>query len=267
MDQIQTFTLQRFADAALMQVNIEFRGDAVTQIGTAPAHHAITLAVGTVFHPLRHFAPLGFGQTQPARRAGPIREPGQAIRVGTNTLRQPFQPAAPAGTFGWLRPVARRLPVPAGAAPSRACPSSPTAIARMRRAGLASAVRAAAARNCEIRRSWRAISMADMLPPPRINGMLHRVTFAANWESSQESGSRAVGMSRGFGPAAMRLHSKAMPSALENPVAQGLTVHAAELAGFAPLISFKRQGASANMRRVAPASLLCVAASRSSAGV
>jgi hypothetical protein len=26
--------------------------------------------------------------------------------------------------------------------------------------------------------------------------MLHRVTFAANWESSQESGSRAVGMSR-----------------------------------------------------------------------
>jgi hypothetical protein len=116
---ILTFTLQQLADAALMQVNIEFGGDAVTQIGTAPAHHAIALAVRAVFHPLRHFGQLGFGQTRPARRAGPIREPGQAIRVGTNTLREPFQPAAPAGTFGWLRPVARRLPVPAGAATSR----------------------------------------------------------------------------------------------------------------------------------------------------
>jgi hypothetical protein len=30
-----------------------------------------------------------------------------------------------------------------------------------------------------------------MLPAPRINGMLHRVTFATLWESPQESGSRA----------------------------------------------------------------------------
>jgi len=57
------------------------------------------------------------------------------------------------------------------------------AMARIRRACLASAVRAASARNCEILRSWRAISIADMLPAPRINDVLHRVTFAAGWES------------------------------------------------------------------------------------
>ena len=48
---------------------------------------------------------------------------------------------------------------------------------------LASAVRAASARNCEILRSWRVISIADMLPAPQINDVLHRVTFAAGWES------------------------------------------------------------------------------------
>src|ERR1700730_7724702 len=39
----------------------------------------------------------------------------------------------------------------------------------MRRACLASAVRAASARNCEILKSWWVISIADMLPAPRIN--------------------------------------------------------------------------------------------------
>src|SRR5208283_57642 len=72
---------------------------------------------------------------------------------------------------------------PACAANIRECPSSTMAMARMRRACLASAVRAASARNCEILRSWRAISIADMLPTPRINDVLHRVTFAAGWES------------------------------------------------------------------------------------
>src|ERR1700731_2498588 len=57
------------------------------------------------------------------------------------------------------------------------------AMARMRRACLAAAVRAASARNCEILRSWRVISIADMLAAPRINDLLHRVTFAAGWES------------------------------------------------------------------------------------
>src|ERR1019366_1800501 len=57
------------------------------------------------------------------------------------------------------------------------------AIARMRRACLASAVRAASARNCEILRSWRVISIADMMPAPRIIDVLHRVTFADGWES------------------------------------------------------------------------------------
>jgi hypothetical protein len=35
-----------------------------------------------------------------------------------------------------------------------------------------------------------------MLPAPRINDALHRLTFAAVWESPQESGSRAVGIRR-----------------------------------------------------------------------
>src|ERR1700730_5889703 len=68
------------------------------------------------------------------------------------------------------------------------------AMAKMRRVCLASAVRAAAARNCEILRFWRVISIADMLPAPRINDVLHRVTLAAVWESPQESGSQAVGI-------------------------------------------------------------------------
>jgi hypothetical protein len=38
------------------------------------------------------------------------------------------------------------------------------------------------------------ISTVDMLPAPRINDVLHRVTFAAVWESPQESGSRAGGI-------------------------------------------------------------------------
>jgi len=69
------------------------------------------------------------------------------------------------------------------------------AMARMRRVCLASAVRAAAARNCEILRFWRVISIADMLPAPRINDMLHRVTFAAVWESprSQVLGQLVLG--------------------------------------------------------------------------
>src|ERR1700730_10411427 len=67
-------------------------------------------------------------------------------------------------------------------------------MARMRRACLASAVRAASARNCEILKSWCVISIADMLPALRINDMLHRVTVAVVWESPQESGSQAAGM-------------------------------------------------------------------------
>src|SRR5580704_12945668 len=63
--------LQQLADAALIQLNIEFGGDAVTQVGTAPAHHAIGLAVRAVFHPRRHLTPLGLGAARLAARAGP----------------------------------------------------------------------------------------------------------------------------------------------------------------------------------------------------
>src|ERR1019366_9031800 len=64
------------------------------------------------------------------------------------------------------------------------------AMARMRRACLASAVRAASARNREILGSWRVISIADMLPAPRIIDVPHRVTFADAWESH---GSQVLG--------------------------------------------------------------------------
>jgi len=37
---------QQLADAALMQMNIEFGGNAVTQVSTAPAHHASVLRSG-----------------------------------------------------------------------------------------------------------------------------------------------------------------------------------------------------------------------------
>ncbi len=70
-------------------------------------------------------------------------------------------------------------------APARRQGTSTMEMARMRRACLASAVRAASARNCEILRSWRVISIADMLPAPRINDMLYRVTFAAGRESTR----------------------------------------------------------------------------------
>ena len=74
--------VQQLAGAALMQVNIEFGGDAVTQVSPAPAHPAIGLAVRAVFPPLRHLAPLGFGQTRPAPRPGPAGEPRHPIPVG-----------------------------------------------------------------------------------------------------------------------------------------------------------------------------------------
>ena len=67
-------TLQKLADAALMQMNIEFGGDAVTQVGTAPAYHAVGLAIRAVLHPLRHLAQLGFGQTRLTPRARAMRE-------------------------------------------------------------------------------------------------------------------------------------------------------------------------------------------------
>src|ERR1700730_15870586 len=43
-------------------------------------------------------------------------------------------------------------------------------------------------RDCEILRSWRVISIAEMLPAPRINDMLHRVTFEPAWESPRSQG-------------------------------------------------------------------------------
>ena len=125
--------LQQLADAALVQMNIEFGGNAVTQVSTAPAHHAIGLEVRAVFHPLRHFAPLGFGQTRLTPRPGPVRQPGQAIRVVSDAPSRvasagpwhwPAQPTAvndhPApwqwpecAAPGWRQPVLTRPPATA----------------------------------------------------------------------------------------------------------------------------------------------------------
>ena len=89
-----------------MQINIEFGGDAVTQVSTAPAHHAIGLEVRAVFYPLRYFAPLASVRRADAQ-AGPVRQPSQAIRVVA------------------MHPVAQRLPSMHRPAPNiRECPSS-----------------------------------------------------------------------------------------------------------------------------------------------
>jgi hypothetical protein len=55
-----------------MQVNMEFGGDAVPQVGTAPAHHAIRLEIRAALHPRGHLTPLGLGEARLAARAGPI---------------------------------------------------------------------------------------------------------------------------------------------------------------------------------------------------
>ena len=55
-----------------MQMNMEFGGDAVTQVGTAPAHHAVGLDVRTALHSLSDLTPLGLGEARLAARAGPI---------------------------------------------------------------------------------------------------------------------------------------------------------------------------------------------------
>jgi hypothetical protein len=143
-----------------MQVNIEFGGDAVTQIGTTPAHHAIALAVGTVFS---HFAAsLNWASARRGRRGGRRRSARVAKPSALARIPPPAIPTGCASWNFWLASPNRA----ASAGPGRRGHQprmTPMAIARMRRAGLASAVRAAAAGNREIRRSWRAISMAGML--------------------------------------------------------------------------------------------------------
>jgi hypothetical protein len=60
------------------QMKIEFGGDAVTQVGTAAADHAVGLGIRA---PSTHFATsaqLGFGQT---RLTPMVREPRQAVGV------------------------------------------------------------------------------------------------------------------------------------------------------------------------------------------
>src|ERR1017187_10210132 len=68
------------------------------------------------------------------------------------------------------------------------------AIARMRRACLASAIRAASARNCEILRSWRVISIADMLPRSPNQQQDESSHVCGCLGIPQESDSRALGM-------------------------------------------------------------------------
>src|SRR5450631_3355332 len=70
------------------------------------------------------------------------------------------------------------------------------AIARMRRACLASAIRAASARNCEILRSWRVISIAD-IPPRPPNQQQDESSHACGCLGiPQESDSRALGITQ-----------------------------------------------------------------------
>src|SRR3984893_8580566 len=94
--------LQKLADAALMQMNIEFGGDAVTQVGTAPAYHGVGLGIRAVFHPLRHLAQLGFGQTRLTPRLAPPTAADdhpaawQSPEGAAPAWRQPSAPPPPA---------------------------------------------------------------------------------------------------------------------------------------------------------------------------
>jgi hypothetical protein len=61
--------VQQLADTALMHADAKVRGDAVTQIGTAPARHPVCLAVRAALNPLRHLGPL-LGQDAGPNSAG-----------------------------------------------------------------------------------------------------------------------------------------------------------------------------------------------------
>ena len=71
----------------------------------------------------------------------------------------------------------------ASAANSRECPSSTIAIARMRRACLASVVRAAAARNCAMLQIFAYDLDCRHAALRRINDSRHRLMSTAVWES------------------------------------------------------------------------------------
>jgi hypothetical protein len=60
------------------QMKIEFGGDAVTQVGTAPADHAVGLGIRASSTHFATSAQLGFGQTRLTPR---VREPRQAVGV------------------------------------------------------------------------------------------------------------------------------------------------------------------------------------------
>jgi hypothetical protein len=84
--------VQQLAGAMRMRMNIEFGGDAVTRIGTAPAHHATGLAARAIFHPLRHFAPRACAAR---RRACPSRTMAIA-RMRAPAWHPPREPPPPA---------------------------------------------------------------------------------------------------------------------------------------------------------------------------
>src|SRR6202023_2938737 len=87
--------LQQLADAALMQMNMEFGGDAVPQVSTAPAHHAIGLEVRTALHPLGHLTPLGLGGARPKAPPSHPRcseKPSRAASAGP--CHRPARPTA-----------------------------------------------------------------------------------------------------------------------------------------------------------------------------
>jgi hypothetical protein len=76
------------------QMKIEFGGDAVTQVGTAPADHAVGLGIRASSTHFATSAQLGFGQTRLTPR---VREPRQAVGVVEYTAwRQRSAPPPPA---------------------------------------------------------------------------------------------------------------------------------------------------------------------------
>jgi hypothetical protein len=126
--------------------------------------------------PLRHFAPLGFGQTRLTPSPGPVRQPRKAIRVGANYPIARRLPVQATGLRGRAHAHPARWHSPECAAPAWRRPSTPPPPATAKYAD--HCVRSRLSACC----------------PPRINDSRHRVTFAAIWDAPRESGSRAVGM-------------------------------------------------------------------------
>jgi hypothetical protein len=160
-----------------MQMNMEFGGDAVTQVSPAPAHPAIGLAVRAVLHPLRHFAPLGLDEARLTARAGPVGEPRHPIPVGAMHKAARRLPVDATGRPRPTAAKARPAPwqSPEGAAPAWRPPRAPPPPVTAKHADLCGSSRWPAC--CPLRESTACCIESRL----RRFGNPPRVRFSGGW--------------------------------------------------------------------------------------